>query len=72
MSLDQFYTKPEIAKKCCELIDFSQYDSILEPSAGAGAFLEFLPDHTNAVDIDPKIKGIKKQDFLTYQGTENL
>ena len=73
MALDQFYTKPEVAKLCCDLMDFSKYESVLEPSAGTGAFLDFLPsEKTNALDIDPKREGIEEGDFLKYKGTESL
>jgi hypothetical protein len=73
MKLDQFYTKPEIAQQCCDLIDFSKYESILEPSAGDGAFLSLLPiDKRIGIDLDPKNKEILKQDFFHYKGTESL
>ena len=72
MSLDKFYTKPEVAKKCCQLIDFSKYSSVLEPSAGDGAFLPFLPDNTTAIDLEPDNDRIQKQDFFKYTGTEEL
>ena len=72
MSLDKFYTKSEIAKLCCEAIDFSKFNSVLEPSAGAGAFLPFLPKNTKAIDLEPEGENIVKQDFLRYKGTEDL
>jgi hypothetical protein len=73
MSLDQFYTKPEVAKLCCDLVDFSKYEKILEPSAGTGAFLELLPkDKRVGIDLEPKHDEIKEQDFFLYKGTEDL
>jgi len=73
MTLDQFYTKPEIAKKCCDLMDFNQYSSILEPSAGAGAFLDFLPpEKTKGIDLYPKRDDIEQCDYFKYKGTESL
>ena len=72
MDLDKFYTRPEVAELCCSYIDFSKYDSVLEPSAGNGAFLPFLPNYTKAVDISPDVPEILEQDFLTYTGTEKL
>jgi hypothetical protein len=57
---------------CCEAIDLSQYASVLEPSAGAGAFLPYLPDNTCAIDLEPDSSNITKQDFFTYKGTEEL
>jgi hypothetical protein len=72
MSLDKFYTKPEIAEQCANIIDFSKYSSILEPSAGAGAFLPYLPADTKAIDLEPEDHGIVQQDFFAYKGTEEL
>jgi hypothetical protein len=73
MALDQFYTKPEIAKKCCDLMDFNQYSSILEPSAGTGVFLDFLPpEKTKGIDLDPKRDDIEQCDYFKYKGTESL
>jgi len=71
--LDQFYTKPEIAKKCIETVleRFSDLNknSILfvEPSAGSGAFYYPLVKQgcaVRAIDIDPKAKEIQKGDFF--------
>lgn len=65
---DKFYTKSEIAKQC---VDFLQAhiditDRLcLEPSAGAGAFLPFLP-HWEAYDLVPEGENITKQDFLIF------
>jgi hypothetical protein len=50
MALDQFYTKPEIARECCSLVDLDKYGSILEPSAGQGVFLDFLPSFAEGLD----------------------
>jgi len=73
MSLDQFYTKPEVAELCCNLMDFSKYNKILEPSAGTGVFLELLPeDKRVGIDLEPKHPEIIKQDFFLYKGTEDL
>ena len=73
MSLDQFYTKPEVAELCCNLMDFSKYNKILEPSAGTGVFLELLPeDKRIGIDLEPKHPEITKQDFFLYKGTEDL
>lgn len=70
-ALDQYYTISADAKRCTELVqslyDFSTFDIILEPSAGAGAFIAFLPkDKLVALDIDPKHELVQEQDFLTY------
>jgi hypothetical protein len=77
MSLDQFYTKDEIAKKYYDIfsqklheyhICIDDYDYIMEPSAGKGAFFKLLPDDKKiAVDLEPKYEGIIKMDFLKYK-----
>lgn len=65
---DKFYTKPEIAKSCVDFI--KQYVNIdetlcLEPSAGAGVFLQFLSRY-EAYDLFPESKEIVTKDFLTF------
>lgn len=66
--LDKYYTPAPFAQYCVnktqELIGMkiTQY---LEPSAGAGAFLKYLPIFTLAYDISPDNPIVIKQDFLT-------
>ena len=75
MSLDQFFTKHEIADDCVEFFNKrtdSLFDSkiqFIEPSAGAGSFVLSLPDDTIAMDIEPQIKGIKKMNFFDYKNS---
>jgi hypothetical protein len=69
--LDQFYTKPEVAKNCrdklLEILDFDDFDIILEPSAGSGSFFNLLPASKKlGIDLDPKADGIIKQDFFEF------
>lgn len=69
--LDQFYTNPDVAKECVELlkkhIDIKKYDLLLEPSAGDGAFLNNLPKNKRiGVDLDPQHPEIKKKNFFDY------
>lgn len=69
MLLDQFYTKPEVAKSCIDIVahDFVDYDIILEPSAGTGNFLKQLPYNKRlGIDLDPKAEDIKKMDFFDF------
>lgn len=63
--LDQFYTKTETAKKCLNTLKLSNFDLIIEPSAGTGVFFN-LAQHENkyAFDIEPKNENIEKCDFL--------
>ena len=68
--LDQYYTNPQYAEQCVrqldELYDLSKH-GIVEPSAGAGAFvkpLRALGHKPTALDLDPKSHGIRRADFL--------
>jgi len=61
--LDKFYTKKEVVKKILKEIDISKYKTIIEPSAGAGAFSNEITSCI-AYDIEPENKRIIKQDFL--------
>ena len=67
---DKYYTSSELAKyivnKTKEIIGEENINEYLEPSAGYGVFLDYLPKGTLAYDIEPKDdKGrIVKQDFL--------
>ena len=76
--LDQFYTKPQIARYCLSSfftmlkrskVDLTKY-TFIEPSAGSGSFLEILPEKRIGIDIDPKNKGILKKDFLSWKPKE--
>lgn len=72
---DQFFTPKELASKYVELvydklselnIDVSEY-IFVEPSAGNGVFLDFLPTNTLAFDIEPRDNRVVRQDFLDWQ-----
>lgn len=53
---DQFYTRPEIAKQCLGLIDLNQFDTIVEPSAGTGAFFDLLPRKKSiGIELDEEL-----------------
>lgn len=69
-NLDKFYTHPDIAKifvdKINEITDLSLYDTIIEPSAGSGNILQYLPEHTVAFDLAPEADGIIQQDYFEY------
>lgn len=72
--IDKFYTKPSIAHECVQ--DFASHlsigerDCVIEPSAGAGAFLSALqPYHKFAYDILPDHPSIQQQDFLLLDST---
>lgn len=65
-NLDKYYTKPEIAEKCIQFLsEHFPLKNCIEPSAGNGVFLKFLPQNTIAYDISPDNTAIIQQDFLT-------
>ena len=72
-SLDKFYTKAAIAKLCIEKIkDITAYDNIIEPSAGNGAFLDFLPSNTVAFDIEPAHDKVVQADWFSVDKKQFL
>jgi len=68
---DAFYTKPHIASDCIKLlkqhINLDSFQTIIEPSAGSGAFSNlFINDNRiTSYDIEPQHTSIIKADFLT-------
>ena len=73
--LDQFYTRPGLARHYVESLS-RQYDlsgvSIVEPSAGAGAFVRPLLEqglNVSAWDLEPRSACVKQGDFLAGNGT---
>jgi len=74
--LDQFFTKPEVAGQCVGILqsvlkgNISDFDMILEPSFGDGAFVNALksvevePPKLKFVDIDAR-KAEHRANFLT-------
>lgn len=67
-NLDQFYTNPNIAKKCVDMLDLTHYDNVIEPSAGSGNIYTHLPEKSRiGLDLEPKHPEVVKQDFLQYE-----
>ena len=75
VELDQFFTKPNIAKYCYNnLLSHIKNDGereknfkFIEPSVGAGAFFNLLPkDRRIGIDLVPINTDIIKQDFLSW------
>ena len=66
--LDQFYTTSADAQWCAEQLKpfLPGYPVYLEPSAGDGVFLPYMPRAT-AYDLYPMGPGIIQQDFLTLE-----
>lgn len=68
IELDKYYTPKDLAEYCVnktkEIIGEENISEWLEPSAGAGVFLDFLDDNYLAYDISPEDNRIVKQDYL--------
>lgn len=66
---DKYYTSPELAKYCVEktreIIGEENITQYIEPSAGAGVFLDFFDKPSIAYDIEPEDDRIIKADWLT-------
>ena len=69
MGLDKFYTQNHVSKLCFDFLQselsIDENAIYLEPSAGAGSFLNHLP-HYIALDIAPEDDRITQQDYLLY------
>ena len=68
---DKYYTSPDLAEYCVrkteEIIGKENITEYLEPSAGSGVFLDYLPKGTLAYDIEPEDykNRIVKADYLS-------
>ena len=70
IAYDKYYTEDELAKYCVEKtyeVLGAEWDRIIEPSAGAGAYLKYLPENTLAYDILPEAPGIITADYREVQ-----
>lgn len=69
MGLDKFYTQSQVSKLCFDFLQnqlsIDENAIYLEPSAGAGSFLNYLT-HYVALDIMPEDDRITQQDYLLY------
>lgn len=74
-SRDLFDTKPKIVTHCVQLVESLfqglPFDTIVDPSAGAGAFSNRMGGCV-AIDIEPRAAGIIKQDFLQWKPAVKL
>lgn len=66
---DKYYTPDAVVKKVIEVLEkdvmpIEKFARIIEPSAGAGAFLKRLPKKTVGYDIEPQGEGIIRGDYL--------
>lgn len=69
--LDQFYTKPEIARQCFDFlaknINPCEYNLWIEPSAGEGSFYNILPEPKIGIELVSNIPSYINADFLKWQ-----
>ena len=72
-TIDKFYTKEDVVRKCINLIKahivINSNDLIIEPSAGGGAFIKYINGLSNNqlyMDIEPQHKDVIKTDYLKY------
>ena len=71
--LEQHYTTPIIADYCTKKFFETVGDyrkTILEPCAGTGEFskqVEKFSDYLDEMDLDPKVEGMRKGDFLEFE-----
>lgn len=75
--LDKFYTIPSVSEKCLKsigsLYNWSDWELVIEPSAGNGSFFTLIPTSKKiGIDILPEHKDIIKQDFLTYNPPRDI
>lgn len=63
--LDKFYTKPEVASGYILKADSQDFTTIIEPSAGSGAFSNQIPNCI-ALDLEPEGVGIIQQDWFDF------
>lgn len=66
--LDKYYTQPHIAEYCVKktksIIGIENISRWIEPSAGAGVFLEYLDGNYDAFDIEPEHGNVTTQNYL--------
>jgi len=71
---DQFFTPMETVELCFKIFtdklkEFGENIDdycFIEPAAGAGAFLNVLPEDTIAMDIEPRSEKVDQMDYLTW------
>ena len=68
---DKFYTHPEIAERFVDTVSqyvpLEKFDLVIEPSAGSGNILQYLPSKAIGMDIEPEGDNILQQDFFAYE-----
>ena len=73
---DQFFTPDLLASECysifCKITNINIKDYIfIEPSAGDGSFVKYIPKNSICLDVEPRHKQITQQDYLEWNPMEN-
>ena len=69
--LDQYYTQRSLTKRLVASLNFDQFDIVLEPSAGDGAFFDYLPKSKRlGIDLEPAAPYIRREDFFNFNAQE--
>jgi hypothetical protein len=67
IELDQYYTNDDVVQQCLDMLALEEYDVIVEPSAGTGAFYTHLPVAKRVgVDLEPACDGVIEQDYFKF------
>ena len=67
IDLDQYYTNDDVVQQCLAMLALEDYDVIVEPSAGTGAFYTRLPVGKRVgVDLVPACDGVIEQDYFKF------
>lgn len=65
---DEYYTPKDLARYCVnktkEILKLPEDTKFLEPSAGGGVFLSYLPKDTRALDVNPQDSRVAYGNFL--------
>lgn len=67
-NLDKFYTRNKTVDLCLAVLDLTEFDTIIEPSAGSGAFSDRLD--CIAYDIAPENDNIIQADWFKVDKTQ--
>lgn len=74
-TLDRFYTKDIVAENCIYSIKhlLDKVNSIVEPSAGGGAFIRALQDYdVTGYDLEPTFEGIIRKNWFDVKIAGNI
>lgn len=70
IKLDKYYTEDYLAEYCVQKtfeILGNDWNRVIEPAAGGGAYLKYLPEDTLAFDILPEHPKVIQQDYLKLE-----